>query len=89
MAANSRFAELTKKTKEVNASKHFKLLMYLLVFLTCCEVCCVLYLALASVVLARKLFFTIKMLICIVIVYYCVTVKVHIIKRTLHGGEKT
>ena len=88
MAANSRFAELNKKTKQVDASIHFKLLMYLLVFLTCCEVCCVLYLVLASAALVRKLFFTIKTLICIVIVYYCVTVKVHIISRTLHGSSK-
>ena len=77
-----------QKTKQVDVSKHFKLLMYLLVFLTCCEVCCVLYLVLASAVLVRKLFFTIKMLIFIVIVYYIVTVKVHIINRTLHRCEK-
>ena len=81
-------SELNKKTKQVDASKHFKLLMYLLVFLTCCEVCCVLYLVFSSAVLVRKLFFTIKTSIFIVIVYYCVTVKVHIIKRTLHGCEK-
>ena len=48
MAANSRIVELNKKTKQVDASKHFKILMYLLVFLTCCEACCVLYLVLAS-----------------------------------------
>ena len=89
MAANSRFAELNKKTKQVDASKHFKLLMYLLLFLTCCEVCCVLHLVLASAVLVRKLFFTdYKTLNCIVIMYYCVTAKVHIIKRTLHGSSK-
>ena len=88
MAANSRFVELNKKTKQVDASRHFKLLMYLLVFLTCCEVCCVLYLVLASAVFVRKLFFTIKTLIFIVIVYYCVTVKVHTINRTLHGSSK-
>ena len=87
-AANLRIVELNKKTKQVDASKHFKLLMYILVFLTCCEVCCVLYLALASAVLVRKVFFTIKTLIFIVIVYYCVTVKVHIINQTLHGCEK-
>ena len=81
MAANSRFVELNKKTKQVVASKHFKLLMYLLVFLTCCEVCCVLYLVLVSAVLVRKLFFTIKTLIFIVIVHYCVTVKVHIANK--------
>ena len=85
MAANSRFVELNKKTKQVDVSKHFKLSMYLLVFLACFEVCCVLYLVLASAVLVRKLFFTIKTLIFIVIVYYCVTVKVHIIKRTAHS----
>ena len=88
MAANSRFVELNKKTKQVDASKHFKLLMHLLAFLTCCEVCCVFYLVLASAVLVRKLFFVIKTLIFIVIVYYCVTVKVHMINRTLHGSSK-
>ena len=88
MAANSRFVELYKRTKQVDASKHFTLLMYLLVFLTCCEVCYVFYLVLASAVFVRKLFFTIKTLIFIVIVYYCVTVKVHIINRTLHGSSK-
>ena len=37
----------------------------------------------------RKLFFTIyKTLIFVVIVYYCVTVKVHIINRTLHRSSK-
>ena len=88
MAANSRFVELNKKTKQVDASKHFKLSMYLLVFLTCCEICCVLYLVLASAVLVRKLFFTMKTLIFIVIEYYCVTVKAHIINRTSHGSSK-
>ena len=88
MAANSRFVELNKRTKQVDASKHFKLLMYLLVCLTCCEVCYVFYLVLASAVFVRKLFFTIKTLIFIVIVYYCVTVKVHIINRTLHRSLK-
>ena len=34
------------------------------------------------------LFFTIKTLIFVFIVYYCVTVKVHKIKRTLHVCEK-
>ena len=68
MAANSRFVELNKKTKQVDTSKHFK------VFLTWCEVCCVLYLVSASAVLVRKLFFTIKTSIFIVIVYYWVTV---------------
>ena len=68
MAANSRFVELNKKTKQVDTNKHFK------VFLTWCEVCCVLYLDSASAVLFRKLFFTIKTLIFIVIVYYCVTI---------------
>ena len=33
MAANSKFVELNKKTKQVDTSKHFK------VFLTWCEVC--------------------------------------------------
>ena len=46
-------------------------------------VCRVLYLVLASAVLVRKLFFTTRTLIFIVIVYYCVTVKVHIINRTV------
>ena len=62
MAANSRFVELNKKTKQVDTRKHFK------VFLTWCEVCCVLYLVSASAVLVRKLFFTIKTSIFIVIV---------------------
>ena len=79
MAVNSRFVELYKKTKEVDASNHFKLLHV---------VKYVLYLVLSSTVFVRKLFFTIKTLIFIVIVYYCVTVKVHIINRTLHGSSK-
>ena len=88
MAANSRFVELNKKTIQVDASKHFKLLMYLLVFLTCREIHCVLYLVSASAVLVRKLVFAIKTLIFIVIAYYCVPLEVHIINRTLHGSSK-
>ena len=68
VAANSRFVELNKKTKQVDTSKHFK------VFLTWCDVCCVLYLVSASAVFVRKLFFTIKTSIFIIIVYYCVTI---------------
>ena len=45
---------------------------------TCCEVCCVLYLVPASAVLVRKLFFTIKTLIFMVIVYYCVTINPYV-----------
>ena len=56
MATNSRFVELNKKTKQIDASKYFKVLMYLLVFLKCCKVCCVLYLVLASAALVRKQF---------------------------------
>ena len=54
MAANSRLVELNKKTKQVDISENFK------VFLTWCEVCCVLYLVSASAVLIRKVFFTIN-----------------------------